>query len=82
VTEISFDPSESFFIEGSRESDIDSESLENLLKQLQFKTQWAYDKKYADGVEGGFTNHYASMAATVDVSLSGETEAPKAEEDL
>jgi hypothetical protein len=77
VLDIAFDSSQSAFLEGIRTSDVAGSPLESLLGKLQFKSQWAFDKKFTDGVSGGFTSHYAGMSATVDVNLTGGTEPPK-----
>ncbi len=82
VTTVTFDQTDSVFVETLRLTDIASQSLEASLANVNLKSLWAYDKKFADGVEGGFASHYAGMAATAAVALSGGTTAPKAKEQL
>jgi hypothetical protein len=82
VTTVNFDTTASLFVENLRLTDIDAAELGAVLNALQIKSQWAFDKKFADGVDGGFASHYAGMAATVTVSLSGGTSAPKPADQL
>src|SRR5690606_25015791 len=82
VIEIDFDPAQSMFIEGFDASDVNSSALEALLESLNFKSQWAHDQKHNDGVEGGDSDHFAAMTATVSVALSAGSEPPKDENDL
>lgn len=82
VTTLTFDQTDSVFVETLRLTDVASLSLETSLAGLNLKSLWAYDKKFGDGVEGGFASHYAGMTATAAVELSGGSAAPKAKEQL
>jgi hypothetical protein len=82
VMEFDFDSSDTVFIEDLRASDVTTATLGEVLAKVHLKSQWAYDEKSADDVEGGYTDHYAGMTATVNVTLSGGTDAPKDEDEL
>jgi hypothetical protein len=77
VTTIDFDTANSLFVENLRLTDIDAASMGTVLSALQIKSQWAFDKKFADGVSGGFASHYAGMSAKVTVGVAGGTNPPR-----
>ncbi len=77
---LNFTFSDSIVIEGVRTGDLISKTLPELLANIHEISLWVHDKKYAGGVEGGFSSHYAAMTASATVTLSGGKNPPKAKD--
>ncbi len=68
---LDFNSSQSLFIDGLRETDIDSATLETILAKVYPKSHWVLQKKAEGKVVGGSIDHFSSLSVTATISVSG-----------
>ena len=74
--EFNFDVSEMLYLDGVRSSEVASSTLEELLKVVYTKHDWAFQKKGDDEVIGYGIDQVASMEVEVTVTLTGDRDPP------
>lgn len=76
-----FDVSESMFLEGVAQSDVASLTDAEIAAVIYSKHDWALEQKAEKNIVGYSPNHISGMEVSVEVTLSGGTEAPELPEE-